>query len=338
MMCAWRRIEIAWLPAAMAIVLAACTAHAGKTTPPETPQGKGTPQKQDESDAAQDAPDRADEEAARKLLDQVSTQGRIRKQRDTFLAEHHTKTGIALFDELEFDKAKAEFEKALAYEPGNLTAKEHLRKCNTILGLRDKRFLKIITCSHETPLVEPQDEMKLALEKAESLIDDGDYDDAIDRLERVRELAKWIAPYVDKDEFESYRSRTEELIKTAQRRRKARQDRERELKRRKAEEDARARDQHSRDRSAGRLEILLEKGSVLLADARCDEARSLAENVLELDPASGRARALRDTAFAAGLAADTRTTEKHADEQARIAWLNTRKAGAPARRRCRQEK
>ena len=326
---AWRRIGEAWLPAALVIALAACTAHGKSIALDDQAQGKGPPEKQDESKAAQDAGARRDE-AAVKILDQFSRQERIKKQRDMFLADHHTKTGTALYAELEYDKAKAEFEKALKYDPNNVTAKEHLRKCEIILGLRDARFNRILGRIVGEKQVERElayHEMKVAFENARSLIKDGDYDEAIDRLERVRELARWIAPYMEEDDVEQYRSRTEELLKTAERERKARQDRELQAKRRKATKDAMERDLDARDRHAKRLERLLSKGSRLLAAARYDDARSLAENVLELDPMNGEARALRDTAFAAGLASETRATEKADDEHACVTWLNNRKAG-----------
>lgn len=335
MMSAWRRIAEVWLSVALAFALAACTAHGKSITLDDPGQGKGSPEKQEEGKAAQDDAARRGEGSAVKLLDEFSRQEQIKKQRDMFLADHHTKTGAALFAELEYDKAKAEFEKTLKYDPNNVTAKEHLRKCEIMLGLRDMSARDILDRRKDSGIVDRQlayHEMKMAFESARSLIKDGDYDEAIERLERARELAKWIAPHMEENDVEQYRSRTEELLKAAERERIARQDRELEAKRRKATKDAMERSLNARNRHAKRLEVLLAQGGRLLATARYEEAQSLAENVLEVDPMNSEARALRDTAFATGLASETRATEKADDEHARLAWLGIRKDGVPETR------
>ena len=294
-------------------------AENGKTidVPPETEPGQA---------------EEGTEKTAEEILSDIQKEDRITKQRNAFLSETYTKSGIALYQQLNYDAAKNEFDKALEFDPNNITAKENLRKTETILGLRDARFNRILDRIVEERQVErglAYHETKVAFAGARELMENQQYVEAIERFERVRELVKWISPYFSKDELEPYASQTEDFIVTAQKAEQARQEEARRRQREKADEVARMRASKHQQREEMRIEILLRQGRDLLAEARYAEAQSLGEQVLALDPRNKEALALRDIAFEAGLADSSDEAAKTTDEETRRTWLEVAIAQIP---------
>lgn len=272
------------------------------------------------------------EKTAEEILKERREKDRIIRQLNAFQSETYTKSGIVLYEQLNYDEAKNEFDKALEYDPNNITAKEYLRKTETIRGLRDARFSGILSRIVEERQVERElayHETKVAFAGARELMEDHQYVEAIERFERVRELVKWISPYFSKDELEPYASQTEAFITAAKKAEKTRQEAERLRQRKQATEVARMRAEKHEQREEMRVEILLRQGRDLLAEARYAEAQSLGERVLALDPLNKEALALRDIAFEAGLADGSEETAKTSVEETRLTWWDVRKAQIP---------
>ncbi|NQT21369.1 MAG: hypothetical protein HQ592_16805, partial [Planctomycetes bacterium] len=304
-----RKIGGIGLLAALAVALLACPVEAQDERvvdlTPESEEGEGT-------EAALTAED---------ILEGIEKEKRVERERDAFLSDTYTKSALALYDELEFEAARNEFTKALERGPNNIAAKEGLRKTETIIGLRDAKYNRILNQFVEEKQVELElayHESKVAFAKAHELVKNREYAVALERLERVRELVKWISPYFDKDEMEPLRLRTEELITAAKDGEQARLEEERLERRRKADAVARMRASKAQERDELRIAILLKQGGDLLAEARYSEAQTLGESVLDLDPFNKEALALRDIAFEAGLAYNTAQTEKTLDEETRL--------------------
>ena len=130
----------------------------------------------------QDPAEGGTEKAAEEILDGVRRQHNIRQQRNAYLSETYTKSGIALYKELNYDAAKTDFEKALEYDPNNIGAKENLRKTEMILGLRDARFNRILGQIVEEKQVERElayHETKVAFAGARELMANQQYVEAI---------------------------------------------------------------------------------------------------------------------------------------------------------------
>jgi len=326
----WRKIRKIGLPAALALALFAFPVEAKQIKPGGAAEGKTAPEQQERGKTL-GVVDPADAELAERLLERFKIENTIKEQRNKFLAEHHTRAGIALFNKLDYDSAKVELENALKYDPSNMEAREHLRKARAILGLRDARHAGILDKVERFRLIERElarHEMKMALERAKELMKDGNYDQAVERFESVRELVRWIAPYFD-DDLEPYKSQAEQHIRTAERLRKAREEDNRAAARGQAAEAARMRSKQQHERHLARMGMLVTKGRDLLAEARYAEAQSLAERILELDPMSRQAQAMRDLAFREGLAADTRMAKKAEEEQALLSWASVKKSQIP---------
>ena len=313
---AWKKIGLIGLVVALGLSPFALQANAGEAKVVHEPAEVGA----------------VDAATAEDIINRVKQQDTIKEQRDRFLSEHFTKSGIALFDELNYDAAKLDFEKALEYNPNNLEAKEHLRKTETILGLRDARYHKILDKVRDQKIVErplAHHEMKIAYEKAKDLAKEGDYEEAIERFERVRELVKWISPYFNEDDLEPYRSQVEEQIKSAESQQEAKEEQDRQRARLQADEVARIGSQHLRERREKRIDKLLAKGRDLLAETRYDEAQSLAESILDLDPTNAQAKALRNIAFKASMAADIKWTLQTDGEERQLSWAAVKKSQIP---------
>ena len=269
---------------------------------------------------------RAGEPAADALLQQLAKEEKWRRERAEFLAEHYTKAGIARFNDLEFEAAKAEFEKALQQDPARTDARDYLRKTDAILGIRTAGLAKDLADKVRIEQEIARQQMKVAFDAAKALLDKGEYDDAIAKFQRVRDLAQWLAPHMN---VEPMKTQAEDCLKKAESGRTARQAREKELERTRAAAVAQAHEQQVRDRQEQRIASLLAKGRTLLAEGRYAEAQTMAESVLELDPANTEARKLRDLAFNAGVANLTAETNRNAAQELQLQVAQMRQAQVP---------
>lgn len=266
------------------------------------------------------------------ILSNIKGEQDILKQRNQYLTDHFLKSGIALYDQLDYDGAKIDLEKSLRYDPNNRTAKEYLRKTETILGLKEARYQRILEEVKTRTVVERElarEEMKVAFARAQEEMSNEDYASAVDRFERVRELVKWIAPYFNEDDLEPYRSQTEQMIVAARAAQVEKTKREEANKRQDAIEAAHMQADYLRERQETRIEMLLKKGRDLLAEERYAEAQSLGERIMELDPGNREALELRDIAFNAGLALARNTNSKKSTEETLLTWEATKHASIP---------
>ena len=266
------------------------------------------------------------EAAAESVLDQLVKEEKWRDERARFLAEHYTQSGIARYNELEYESAKAEFEMALQYDPARKEAREYLRKVEAILGLRQPPVIKTYGDQVKIEQEIARQEMKLGFDKAKACFDKGEYNDAVAKFERVRELIRWLGPYTN---VEPYKSQTEEFIKKAETERTMQQAKAKEMERKKAEEIVRMNEQYLRDRYDQRIAKLLGKARDLLVECRYKESRDIAINVLELDPMNTEAMKLRDLAFNSRLRNESGETARHTGEETLLSWAQTREAQVP---------
>ena len=267
-----------------------------------------------------------DTEAAESELEKLAKEEKWRRERALFLAEHYTQSGIARYNELEYELAKAEFEKALQYEPAKKEAREYLRKVEAILGLRQPPIIKTVSDQVNLEQQIARQEMKLGFDKAKAHFEKGEYNEAVAKFERVRELIRWLGPYTN---VEPYKTQAEEFIKKAETERTIQQAKAKEAERKKAEEIARMNDQYFKDRYDQRIAYKLGKARDLLMQCRYKEARSMAMNVLEDDPLNTEAMKLRDMAFNASLRNETGETARLNTEHTLLSWAETKEAQVP---------
>ena len=288
---------------------------------------KATKVKGEEVKAVEAAPVLTPEQAkAKALMDDLAKEEAWRLDRAKFLTENYTKSGIARFNELDYVTAKAEFEKALQQDPANKEAKEYLRKTEAILGLRQRPIIQDVTEQVNIEREIAMQHMKVGFNKAQEKLAKGEYDEAVAQFERVRELIRWISPYTN---VEPYNTQTEDFIKRAETERAAKKALDKENERKQAEEVARMNEQYLRDRYEQRIARLLAKGRDLLAEARYEEAESIAMNVLEIDPMNSEAKKLREIAFDAGLSHQRAETSRNDEEQTLLTWATSKEAQVP---------
>jgi len=289
---------------------------------------KAAEPKAGEPKAGEVAAEQPEAGAAETLLDQLAKEEKWRRERATFLAEHYTQSGIARYGELEYELAKTEFETALQYEPAKKEAREYLRKVEAILGLRHPHIIKTYGDQVKIELEIARQEMKLGFDKAKAHFEKGEFDEAVAKFERVRELIRWLGPHMN---VEPYKSQSEEFIKKAETERTMQQAKAKEAERKKAEEIARMNEQYLKDRYDQKIAYKLSKARDLLMQCRYKEARSMAMNVLEDDPLNVEAMKLRDMTFNAGLSKERGETARHTTEQTLLSWAETREAQVPYR-------
>jgi len=262
-------------------------------------------------------------------LERLSRDEKIKQERDQYLTEFYTRKGKECFKELDYDNAKVNLDKALEYNPNNQEAREFLSKTETILGLREGRFHRIIDQVKSQMIVERElamHEVKVGYDDAIGKKNTGDYAGSLDKFEHVRDLIAWVSPYFD---TEPYKSLTDTNLQDTAKLKAVKEEREKELQRQKAEEAARMREVQNKEKHEQRIALLLAKGRELLAEARYEEAQSLAESVMKLDPMNGEAKALRDIAFKSGLSTDERKNAKSGKEQTLLSWEETRFSQIP---------
>ena len=259
-------------------------------------------------------------------LEQLGREQKWRDERARFLADHHTRAGIARYDELDFEAANAEFEKALQYDPRRKDARDYLRRTQAILGLRQAPVLDQYRRSVNIELELARQQMKVGLDKAGSFYDNGEFTEAVAMLDRVRELARYLAPSMN---VEPCKSQADELLAKAEAARDARQAQEQDAIRRKAERVVKSNERAAKARDEQRVERLLNKARDLMLQYRYQEAKSIAETVVKADPANTEAARLRDIAVNAGIAHALAETARNANQETLLAMAQVDEACVP---------
>ena len=297
----------------------------GKDKPAEKPTDKSA-EKPAGKTAEQPQDVKAGDAAGETLLQQLTKEEKWRQERARFLAEHYTQSGIARFNELDYEAAKAEFEKALQQDPTKKDAKEQLRKVDTILGVRQGPIIQDVskTLNWQYELV--KQEMKVGFDKAEAAFTKGQFAESLEMFKKVRDMITWLGPYTD---VEPYKSKTEDYVKKAATEKDLQEKLQKEAERKKADEVARMNEQYLRDRYDLRIAKLLGKSRDLLQEARYEEAKGTAEGVLELDPQNIEAMKLRDISFNSGLSYAKVETARNSNEQTLLTWSQTKEAQVP---------
>ena len=298
---------------------------AAKDKAPEKPAAKAT-EKVAEKPAEQPQDVKAADAAGDTLLQQLTKEEKWRQERAKFLADHYTQSGIARFNELDYEAAKVEFEKAIQQDPTKKEAKEYLRKVDAILGVRQGPIIQDVgkTLKWEYELV--RQEMRVGFDKAQQAYEKGEFAESLDMFKKVREMITWLGPYTD---VEPQKSKTEEFIKKATVEKDMQEKLQKEAERKKADEVALMNEQYLQDRYDMRIAKLLGKSRDLLQETRYEEAKATAESVLELDPQNVEARKLRDIAFNSGLGFTKSETSRHSSEETQLSWAQTKEAQVP---------
>ncbi|HUS58127.1 MAG TPA: hypothetical protein VM141_05720 [Planctomycetota bacterium] len=325
--------KIAWL-ALLAIALCTLTAGAGEKTidfggdvPKVEPkvEVKAEPKVEPkvEVEAEDPAPKVSEAEA---MIDQYIKEETARQDRDRFFAEHYTRSGIERFKEMDYEAAREDLAKAIKLNAKNQEAKEYLRKAEAVLGLRQRPMIDEegvrVSLDRQIAL----QEVKVNFDKGRRLVEAGEFDQAVHTLERVRELAKYIAPYTN---VEPWASQTEEYIKKAAAEKANRKILQEQAERDKAVAVARLNEIERKERYEQRIGRLLNRGRDFLNQGRYDEARKLALDIIELDPMNIEAKKLADVAFDAGLANMVRTTAKSTGQETLLTWAEVQEARVP---------
>jgi len=128
---------------------------------------------------------------------------------------------------------------------------------------------------------------------------------------------------------EPYATQTEDYIKKAAVEKAAHAKAQEEIERTKAQEVVRLTELERKEREEQRVGRLLARGRDFLAQGRYEEARKLAQGILDLDPGNVEAKKLADVAFRTGLASATSDTAKATVQETQLSWAETKEAQVP---------
>lgn len=241
-----------------------------------------------------------EEQAAQDLLDRLARDVAIQDAQRRFQAEQHVKTGKALFELQDWERARRHFEKAVDLNPLHREAQEGLRKSRSMLGLKQGRFGSAIGELHDQIRVGShmkRIELINKFDEAKSLYEQGRFREAIDAFTRVKALAEYLAPMLEvgktAEESAALQHKAREAL-DQQRREDGKARMEKALR-----ESRGVRDERERT-LATRNSARLEQARSLVEQRRYDPARELCDAILRDDPNLGAATDLREKAVAAG--------------------------------------
>lgn len=227
-----------------------------------------------------------------KAVDILQKEGRIAKiasERRDFLSEHHVDVGMEFYKKFDFEKARAEFGKALTLNPRSKEALMYLEKCNTMLNIRKDKIPEFARREFEVRQAEVERarlEMERFYEEGKRLMAEKEFDEAIVKFQAVREIVHWM-PY--KEDVSSYERGTKELIAQAERgkkKHKVEMDRiKSEEAARALEEEIKAEDEYERQK----IERLMGQAMEFRRLNKFERAIELYDEILILDPNKFRA-------------------------------------------------
>ena len=224
----------------------------------------------------------------------------LAEQKKHFLVENHLQRAGELKERMELEQAEEELTKALQLDPDNLEAKSMLAEVGALLGRAPGETTTTIQeLENKARLKKDQLEIdaRQKVDKAKLALSRGDYDGALVELTLAQDQVRW-SPY--SGNWEPLEQEIDALINQAREQKKTAEQADLAAAQKQAREALRSEEQAEQERRAQVLDNLLTQAISAFEKTEYDEAISLCDRVLRLDPRNERAADLRDTAFRKG--------------------------------------
>ena len=254
------------------------------------------------------------------LLNKAVEDTKIAESRNRFLADHHTKVGIELFNANRFEEAKTEFEKAIQYDKNNADAQSYLRRTDSLLGMKHGTWANVVEQEVNRTLIARQIakvEMENRFQAAKADFQAGKFDEAITGFERVREIVKWIEPYAD---VSQWKGSTNDYLERAQKGKLEKAEEEAKRRRDEALKIALFEQMERTEFMRNRIETLLGQARRYYARGEFDKARDIFREVVEIDPENKEALQQAEAAQMAGVQAWGEEIRKKNLLDTTVAW------------------
>ncbi len=199
------------------------------------------------------------------------------------ISNHYYEVGRKLFDESRFEEAKKNFTWAVDADPTNVPAQRMLDLTQWMLEERDGeiRFTSEAFLQEKLVLIDMKRvEVKRYYEAGAEAFNNREFDEAIENLERVREIIQWFPFEIDTDSG-SYDTQAKQLLAEAEREQR-RMAIEARIERERAAFDA-AQDEEDAVRRARERKIrtLIERATDFLNRKKYKKAEEVANEILE---------------------------------------------------------
>ncbi len=285
----------------------------GKPTADEAPKPAPTPVPEK---PAVETP----EMRAERLLKEAQGLTSLQDQAKKAQADHHFRTGVNLYKDLQYEAARSHFEKAVSLDASNRQAHDYLRKVRSALGVHTDRIADKIRSLDEEYRVRIQesiiaianalDEAKLferkgsavALEDEEANTEDvlaiqlRNLRHAQDRYRRVKEIINYMPPQID---MPHERKLVESALGRVRQKIWEKEDEISFLRRQEAVKVAELQRVRETDLFEARINTLLEQVQDLYIKGEYTACENLALRVMQMDPFNGDAEKWKRKARAA---------------------------------------
>jgi len=275
----------------LTVALAAACATSG---PKDTDDGAPS-QETGEQDPTAAAPQDPEE-----FLDQEWAVLSLQEQKKRFLLERHLENARSFIAELRLQDARIEVDRALNLDPDNLEAKQLAAQVGTLLGEKPgelltgaERLAELYALKKDQAEADAQD----SLAKAKLHLARGEHEQAIAELTLCRTIVT-LSPY--SGEWKEVAEEVNMLLAEAKSQRDAAAAKRLEEEQRLAREELRTQELAEQERKKAVLVRLLDEAITAFNLGEFEEAISLSERVLRLDPRNEIALDIRDTAFRKG--------------------------------------
>ena len=278
-------------------LLGLCVAFtAACTSSGKAPESEPRPQEPSAANAEPNAAPQSSGDYAQQQAEQLS----LADQKKRFLVENHLQRAGELKERMQLEQAEQELASALQLEPDNLEAKSMLAEIGTLLGRAPGETQTTIQeLENKAQLKKDQLEMdaRQKLDKAKLALSRGDHDGALVELTLATDEIRW-SPY--SGDWQALQKEIDDLTAQARQQKQTAEAAQLATAQKEAREALHTQEQEEQERRAQVLSNLLSQAITAFQTADYDQAISLADRVLRLDPRNERAQDLRDTAFRKG--------------------------------------
>ncbi len=237
------------------------------------------------------------EERARQLLEQAAREKTLTQQKNEFLTSRYLDAARLSIDRGDYARAEESLLKALDVDPANAEARSLFGQVEEALGRRGGEIQSVREELARRRQAASQEQLFRAeslMQAAEKAISEKRYDDAVNSLEEVVQIATWN-PYAEVD-FGDIRRRAEARLSEARSfARRAVETERRELAR-EAFDRLQLEEVRERESRMERIRTLMEEATNRFDWSDYDAAERLADQVLEIEPQFKPAKDLKESA------------------------------------------
>jgi len=230
-------------------------------------------------------------------LDQEVRAFTLQQQKTNFLVEQHLQKAKTFKDELRFEQAELEVARALELAPDNLEAKELAAELGSILGKPSGEAQTVIQSLEDLYTLKREQaeaDAREKLQRADLLISREEFDEAIIELNLALDQIR-LYPYSgDWQDLEENVQAKLEQVKTTK---ETSERQASETAERLAREELQTRERAEAERRESVVAGLLDKAIQAFKIQDYEEAISLSDRILRIDPRNPKALDLRDTSF-----------------------------------------